>query len=109
MVELLDEGTDLTGTGAESERPAALVPEDPGKLGGLTDGGVVVVLGTVRAAAVNHEAGRRRLDASEGGARVVGGGLEFHGRTMGPVRRCVKVARNSRKSRNLRIMRSGQP
>ena len=99
MVELLDEVTNLTGTGAEPERPVALVPEDAGELGGRPDAGLVVMPGTVRAAAVDHEAGRRGLDTGESGARVVGGGLKFHGRTMGPAAWGVKVARNSRKTR----------
>lgn len=102
MVELLDQITDLTCTGAEPERPIALVPEDAGELGGLTNRGAVVVPGAVRAAAVDYVARGRGLDAGETGTGVVGGGLEIHGRTMRPVRQAVESARNSRRTRNSR-------
>lgn len=85
MVELLDESANLTGTRAEPQRPATLVAEDTGELGGLTSGREVVVPGAVRAAAVDHEAGRRGLDASERGAGFEGVERGVHGRTMHPV------------------------
>lgn len=101
-VQLLDQVTNLTGTRAEPECPAALVPENPGELGGLSHRSEVVMPGAVRAAAVDHVAGPCWLDAGESGAGVVGGERGVHTRTMRPVVEGVKVARKTRRTRNSR-------